>query len=536
MSQWNRFAAGSALLVFLASIPSSACRKKEIASRSVAPLPTVSAPAASATAAHQHGPYPPARWRLASAEELDRSVLWVSHILIRHRDSTTQAPFVLADWRPLPAPPERSRNEALVLAQRLEGELRARPELFERFEREHSEDDTVRPFGGKLGAVTAFYVSQWPAILDAVAALTPGGVSRVVETEYGYHIVRREPAPTPALIAGRRLVIGYNDAPWLGFNARPGKPAVARSRSEARELAGNLARRLQAAPDLFEQAVREHSELSDASRAGDLGVWSNREPSRLPIELMVLRGLEVGAVSEPVDTYLGFQILVRDPVTERAPYAASVIRLVYDPKAPDSSDASRRAMGQRAQSISRALQKDPEQFPRFQDSLCCTKPEIWTRGREPNTALATIASLREGEITETLESESSFIIARRIDPATIPAAIPVVFDVPAPAAPELDRLVRVTESHALAKFCRQFGEGVSSKLSLSDEVVAKLDALHTELATAFEKTDEPKARVNLLGTTFAQLRSLLGDASYREYRGLLDAEVESQLGLPHGHP
>lgn len=475
-------------------------------------------------------PYPPGRWRLASARELERSVLWVSHILVRHRESEPQAPLTLATWHPLGRGPERSPEEALRLARRLADELRAHPEQFELVAREQSEDLRTRRFGGRLGALSAFYISQWPALLDAIGATPPGGVSKVVETEFGYHILRREPPPPQTELAGRRLVVGYEEAPWLGFSLRPGKALPKRKRADAERIARGLSTALRAEPARFDQFVREHSELSDAARGGDLGVWSNREPTSVPFELMTLGELAVGAVSEPIDTYLGFEILIRDPVRPRQRYAASVIRLAFDPNVPASHANSRKSVGKQAESIARKLQRDPRQFARFQQTFCCRDPEPWSEGREPVGLLPGFATLAEGAITVSpIASDSTLLIAQRLNPEAVPKDAPIRFELPNPASAELGRLVRTTEPGALARFCRAIPDALERDLALPDDKLARFVSLHEALASEFEKSASPDEREAMMTSAFTKLEQLLGSASYHRYRDRLNARVEAEI-------
>ena len=500
--------------------------------------PTASRAAAAASSAAapravQPSPYPAGRWRLASARELERSVLWMSHILVRHRESEAQAPLTLATWRPLGRGPQRSPEEALALARRLASELSAHPEQFERVAREQSDDLRTRRFGGRLGALSAFYISQWPVLLDALGTIPPGAISAVVETEFGYHILRRELPPAATELAGRRLVVGYEEAPWLRFSLRPGKAQPKRKRADAERIARELSTALRREPARFDEFVREHSELSDAARGGDLGVWSNREPTSLPFELMTLGDLEEGAVSEPIDTYLGFEILIRDPVQPRQRYAASVIRLAFDPDAPASEANSRHSVGQRAESIARKLQRDPNQLARFQENFCCRDPERWFAGREPVGMLPRFAELAEGALTVTpIASDSTFLIARRLKPEALPAEVPIRFELPNPAGAELGRLVRTTEPGALGRFCRALPDALKQDLALPDDTLERFVDLHEALATDFEKSTSPDAREALMAAAFTKLEQLLGRASYGRYRELLNARVEAAILRP----
>jgi len=248
---------------------------------------------------------------------------------------------------------------------------------------------------------------------------------------------------------------------------------------------------------------------------------------------MTLGALDGGAVSEPIDTYLGFEILIRDPIQPRQRYAASVIRLAFDPNAPAARADSQRSVGQRAESIARKLQRDPHQLARFQENFCCRDPEHWSEGREPVGALPGFAELAEGAITVApIVSDSTFLIAKRLNPEDLPAEAPIRFELPNPASAELGRLVRTTEPGALARFCRALPDALKQNLALPDDTLERFVALHEELANDFEKSTRPDAREALMAAAFTKLEQLLGRASFTRYRDLLNARVEAAIMGP----
>src|SRR5688572_3098030 len=101
-------------------------------------------------------PYPPGRWRLAQSEALASVVLWTSHILVRHAAVTPGVvSFNLGDWVPSPSPPQRTRQEALQIAEAALQRLQQRPSAFGELARELSEDVTTRDYAGSLGGICA---------------------------------------------------------------------------------------------------------------------------------------------------------------------------------------------------------------------------------------------------------------------------------------------------------------------------------------------------------------------------------------------
>src|ERR1700749_1332401 len=65
------------------------------------------------------GHYPHAHWRLANGDELGRTVLWASHIVIMHRQSQSAGSGLRwLGWSP-DVIPERSPEDAMALATRV---------------------------------------------------------------------------------------------------------------------------------------------------------------------------------------------------------------------------------------------------------------------------------------------------------------------------------------------------------------------------------------------------------------------------------
>lgn len=379
-------------------------------------------------------PYPPGGWRRVPADELNHTILWLAHILIRHdRVNDFQVPFTVTDWISTEPATTRSSQEALALAEQLAREARERGNFAE-LARELSEDPETRARNGSLGGVVARHLSAWPQVLDAVSTLAVGDISRPVRTPYGYHVFqRREPLPK-AVVTGAHVVIAHGLAPWIQVAARRELPP--RSREEAFAIAREVYERARAEPSRFSELVQQYSDHQDAQRDGDFGTWSTHDPSSYPRELETLAYLEVGQVAEPIDTIFGVQVIMRTPNRERQRYAVAQVQLRFDPNEPDAHPASQPSVRAKADELVSRLRRDPDRFQAIQDEWCCADILEVIEGRDNPRLEATLARLSPGEIAQhPVRDTLQYLIPKRLDASVLSPAPQARFDLPAPTSP-----------------------------------------------------------------------------------------------------
>jgi hypothetical protein len=363
--------------------------------------------------------HPRARWRLVSFEELNRVALWVSHIVVMHANSNPSATVLRrSGWNPDPPMPNRSLEEALTRALNV-AELAAKnPEKFEELAHRYSDDVVTAAEGGSFGGIRAGQLP--PEYVDALAATRPGSVSRVFQTVAGFHIIKRRAVPPDEKLAGQRLVIRYRGT----FGGEKNVPST-RTRAEALDLARDLAQEARAGQKTFDDLVRQYSDGFDVAVLGDLGVRSAQDPGVWSREFERLASLRVGEIAEPIDSLIGFEVLLRKPV-------------------PAQSTA---------------------------------KPEP-----------------------------------------------PARYELPDPAAPDYEAIVRHTDSATLAQAAREFAGEARATLRMDPESLGEIEHGWQSLASAFEKnSDQPAARVASWRATRSELRSTLGPDRFAEYEQFLNA-------------
>jgi parvulin-like peptidyl-prolyl isomerase len=208
-----------------------------------------------------------------------------AHILVAYKGAKRAGPDVT-----------RSKEEAKKLAQKLAKQARKNTNQFAELAKEHSNGPSARK-GGSLGAWRKGQMV--PAFDKAIQELEMGEVSDPVETDFGYHVIQRQ---SPWL-AGSHILIAYKGA------ARAG-PDVTRSKEEAKKLAQKLAKQARKNTDQFADLAKEHSDGPSAPKGGSLGKWPRGR--MVPAFDMAIDQLEVGGVSEPVETPFGYHVILKE--------------------------------------------------------------------------------------------------------------------------------------------------------------------------------------------------------------------------------
>jgi hypothetical protein len=455
-------------------------------------------------------------WRFTPFGELGRTAVWLSHILIRHADAEPSAVPFAPRWHVQPPPVPRTRDEARELALSIRRWAEAGVERFDALARAQSEDVSTAQLGGELGPVAASVFESYPQILDQLVAMRPGALSSLVETRYGFHIfVRRQP-PEPILMSGRHIVIGYRDATWLEYLKRqPQRPM--RDRSTAQQIASEVARQANVAPEAFDQLVSQYSEHRDADESfGDIGVWRLGEPTPMRREMQVLATLKVGEASAPIDTFLGFVIIQRTEVTNREPFAMSFVRFSF-PSVGDASDANARSDAfDRAHDLLALLKApDGEQHERQLQKIA------WLDGRGPHNLTAALRSVSIGDLMpEPVLSDNSYIVGRRLPatPASVPAALA---EVPRPLSADIEYwLPRLVEKELPAlkqQTLPAMRDAFRAALLTDNESAQALyDQVHERLSDAW-KVQRKEDRLVAVANALAEIRALIGSAAYGAY-------------------
>jgi hypothetical protein len=456
-------------------------------------------------------------------------MLWLSHLLIRHREVESDAiSFDATQWAPPQPIPTRTRREAFELARTLAERVALEPASFASLARELSEDPATRDRGGSLGGVEVGQLSAWPEVLDALAAFGDGEVSRPVETEFGFHVFLRRRPPEESMVSGESIVIGYDQAPWLHhFLAR--WPIPQRSYAEARARAAQVALEARRSPEAFARSVELYSDHEDALRGGDFGAWSTREPTYCPMLIERLQDLKLGEVADPIDTRLGFQIIRRTPLRARRKFAMERIQLRVDPSLPDLNPDSVASVSKQLHDIGETLVHSPTLFAQFQNRLCCTGRDQWVEGRGPVRAEIALRQGEEGTRWEPVALDRTMLaLVKGVAPDARASPETIHFGLPDPQKPDLEYFFSVFDAAPVLAQCPEIA---SQRLGSSSEERARLQALHGATAKSLLQASSADPRQKF-AALLNDVRGLLGPERYQVYLQVLQELVRQRLLAP----
>jgi hypothetical protein len=453
--------------------------------------------------------YPAGKWRLSDPAELDRTVLWLSHILVRYGSegsgivalSNGDWTHETRDWG--------TRKSAFERATELHQHLLAEPSLFEQLARERSDDPVTAALGGSLGAVIATELTTWPSILDAVAALTPGDISRVVESPLGFHIIKLRYPPPRLNISGRRIVIGYDGANWLDVVGRPHRES--RSYNAAAQLARELVQRLRAGEIHFDEALSRFSDHHDIATGGAIGEWSTHEPSILAREVEILSKTPMLGITDPVDTFVGWTILQRITVQKETVIPVTIARFPFDSATPESRENAWELAQLALQGLDGKL------------SLEASHPELvadesWQLGRIDAQLFLVAKDLVTGKCsTVPIELNYGFAVFCVRFAESSQSYLPPLLRLPAPSIPDLHSLFERADARMSQELVNtMLREGVR-RTEDTEETQPELERLHRTFLSELESVTDRKARATRLDDFLWQLKRTIGATDFETY-------------------
>jgi peptidyl-prolyl cis-trans isomerase SurA len=205
----------------------------------------------------------------------------LAHILVAAPENATEAQL---------APLEAKARQLLQRARAGED--------FVKLARENSDAPGAAANGGQVGLRTA---DRYPPLfVEATRNLQAGGVSDVVRSSAGFHIVKVLEKKQGASLAG--ISVTQSHARHILLRATPQLPEA-----QARQRLADFKRRVQAGQADFAQLARENSQDASARNGGDLG-WAS--PGMFVPEFEeVLGTLAPGQIADPITSRFGVHLI-----------------------------------------------------------------------------------------------------------------------------------------------------------------------------------------------------------------------------------
>ncbi len=209
--------------------------------------------------------------------------------------------------RPLPNTKYETKDSAFRVAQNILKQVKENPEKFGELAVKYSEGMEARD-SGKVRPFRTNRRMMMPELENAIVKLNIGEVSDIIETAFGFFILKRIEVVHPPKYAASHILISYKGAQRAG-------PDIIRTKEEAKKLAEEVARKAMDNPGQFGELAKQYSDdPSNKDRAGDLGTW---EKGMMVSEFQnAVEKLKEGEVSGPVESPFGYHIILRKPVLE----------------------------------------------------------------------------------------------------------------------------------------------------------------------------------------------------------------------------
>lgn len=142
-----------------------------------------------------------------------------------------------------------------------------------------------------------------PRLAREAFALPVGRVSGAIRTPAGYFVIQRRPDPDVRLaeIAARHILVSFE-------GAQRASEDVTRTHDEAEALATDISRRAKEG-EPWSRLHAQHSDETNGPEGGDLGTFGRGR--MVPAFERAAFGLEVGEISDPVESPFGFHVIQR---------------------------------------------------------------------------------------------------------------------------------------------------------------------------------------------------------------------------------
>jgi hypothetical protein len=195
------------------------------------------------------------------------------------------------------------------------------------------------------------------------------------------------------------------------------------------------------------------------------------------------------------------------------------IRIHFASSASDASSPSKETAETRAKEIARLVHRDPRNFEKLQEEICCKHPDSWLDGQDHTPALArALFNLAVGEIaSEPVEDFGSFLVPKRLEPSSLSEPTLSQFELPNREYPDME--FWVSDGRFSEADLRASAEHIDKQLDLNDRARSVFMALHQRLELSHLPAGQ--ARVAEYRRLLEDVEQLLGEERYAKYINLL---------------
>ena len=289
----------------------------------------------------------------------------------------------------------------------------------------YSDEPNAAVRGGSLGVFTR--EQMVPAFSNTAFAIGENQVSEVIETEFGYHIIQREPAYVLAQIP----ILFKSDE-------LPPQLTITRTKEEAQVRAKEAAEKIKAGLS-FAEASKLYSDVPYASTGNVMSEMMS--DSSLGPDFKDAKDLKMGVISNLIEIPVGFLLIQKQPIGYA--YGAHILITYKDSELTkvDTSITATRSKEDARKRAEEALKKAKLPGAKFGDLAKQYSDDKGTkdkngdlgqpliRGMAPSMMTEAVIGLAEGGISGIVETPYGFHIFKRL-PKPAPGAAPVVPELP----------------------------------------------------------------------------------------------------------
>jgi peptidyl-prolyl cis-trans isomerase NIMA-interacting 1 len=217
--------------------------------------------------------------------------------------------------------------------------------------------------------------------------------------------------PARVQYAGAHILVAYK-------GAQRAKPTITRTKEEALARAGEARTKAMAPGADFAKLAGELSDGPSAKRGGSLGTWVKGR--MVPEFDKAIETLEIGGVSEPVETGFGYHIIRRDALPEMRAGAHILVAYKGAQRAKPAITRSKEEAAARAKDLTTQARANPAGFADLAKANSDGPSAVrggslgtWARGRMVPEFDKAIDTMKVSDISDPVETPFGFHVIQR---------------------------------------------------------------------------------------------------------------------------